>query len=79
MGVIYIHQKPCGIGEWNCFNTEFSFAYFPHQVRARWQGLYDQVKILSITYKIWIHDTRPDQDMVQSSALVPAMRTPEFR
>ena len=50
-----------GAGEWTCFNSKFSFAEFPYQLRARWYGNFDQVKVLSVTYKIWIRDVSPDQ------------------
>ena len=66
-----------GAGEWTCFNSKFSFAEFPYQFRAHWYGNFDQV--LSVTYKIWIHDVSPDQSVSQGDALVPVMRVPEFR
>ena len=46
---------------------------------SRWYDNFDQVKVLSVTYKIWIHDVSPDQSMSRGDALVPVMRVPEFR
>ena len=68
-----------GAGEWTCFNSKFSFAEFPYQLRARWYDNFDQVKVLSVTYKIWIRDVSPDQLVSRGDALVPVMRVPEFR
>ena len=68
-----------GAGEWTCFNSKFSFAEFPYQLRARWYDNFDQVKVLSVTYKIWIRDVSPDQSVSRGDTLVPVMRVPEFR
>ena len=68
-----------GAGEWTCFNSKFSFTEFPYQLRARWYDNFDQVNVLSVTYKIRIHDVSPDQSVSQGDALVPIMRVPEFR
>ena len=67
-----------GAGGWTCFNSKFSFTEFPYQLRARWYDNFDQVKVLSVIYKIWIHDVSPDQSMSRGDALVPDMRVPEF-
>ena len=68
-----------GAGEWTCFNSKFLFEEFPYQLRARWYDSFDQIKVLSVTYKIWIHDVSLDQSVSQGDALVPFMRVPEFR
>ena len=68
-----------GAGERTCFNSKFSFEEFPYQLRARWYDIFDQVKVLPVTYKIWIHDVSPDQSVSRGDALVPVMRVPEFR
>ena len=52
---------------------------FRTKLRARWYDNFDQNKVLSVTYKIWIHDVSPDQSVSQGDALVPVMRVLEFR
>ena len=59
-----------GAGEWTCFNSKFSFAEFPYQLPGRWYDNFGQVKVLSVTYKIWIHDVSPDQSVSQGDAFL---------
>ena len=68
-----------GAVEWTCYNSKFSFEEFPYQLRVRWYDNFDQVMVMSVTYKIWIHDVSPDQSVSQGDALVPVMRVPKFR